>query len=64
MARKTDAEIGRLVRKVLRPRRIYDLTDYGPDMLESDADFLDNNYKVATALIEVFAPPSRRKKRV
>lgn len=56
MPRRSDAEIGRLVRKALRgkrlrPRRLLD--SRRPDgYIESDRDYLENNNDAAVALLE------------
>jgi hypothetical protein len=67
MKRRTDAELGRIVRAALRgkrlkSRRLWDQTR--PDgYLESDMDFFLNNEEAAVALLEALAPPCRRKTR-
>lgn len=65
MGRRTDAEVGKIVRAAMRgmrirPRRLYEQTQ--PDgYLESDNDFFANNRHVAVALLEALAPKSQRK---
>jgi hypothetical protein len=68
MPRRTDEELGRLVRealkgKRLRPRRKFDRYAKRCTYLESDSDFLLNNNDAAVALIEALIPkkgtPSR-----
>jgi hypothetical protein len=76
MPRRTDAELGRLVRQALKghrlkPRRLdlptvgmcYGLPrpEPGLELEESDNDFLGNNVDAAVALLEALSPPNRRK---
>jgi len=64
MPRLTDAEVGRRVREAmkghrLRPRRLFDAQS--PDgYLESDMDFLANNYIPAAAILDALAPSTRK----
>lgn len=74
--RKSDAELGRLIRRALRgkrlkPRRLdcpslsYAMTGgrqgkYYTGYLESDADFLENNSEAAVAILEALAPSVRK----
>lgn len=75
MPRRTDAEIGRLVRKVIRGERLKPRRLHGPTMgemlgspgphcrcyEESDADFMDNNRFAVVALLEALQPSRNRK---
>lgn len=36
----------------VKPRRIYDRAVYGPDLMESDADFVANNMRAAVWFLE------------
>lgn len=64
MARRTDAEIGRLVRRAckdlrVKPRRLCGLWSgerHGPGAyLESDTDFVVNNLEVASAILDALS---------
>lgn len=77
MPRRTDAELGRLVRLALKghrikPRRL-DLPTAGMcyglprpkhwrEVEESDNDFLGNNVDAAVALLEALAKPRRKER--
>ena len=65
MAKRTDAQLGKIVRKAMRgmrirPRRLYEPT-WPAGYLESDNDFFANNRDAAVALLEALAPKPRRK---
>lgn len=67
--KRSDAELGRLVRQAIKGlrvkrRRLYEpLRNVDPDdqYMEADRDFLLNNREVAVAVLTALAPPKHRR---